>query len=217
MGIGDLCTTQGMTGLDPGPVAALLSGPLMATLLGIVILREALPASGALSMTLILVGLVLQACTPEAQPRSRHDATLRPPMGPSAGAAVREEGLAGCIGDALRVDRVVGEVTERQIPSAAVIPPRGRSAVSSRTRRRRHQADAGLRIDSFASRTLKGNAGTSPDIPGLDELPPTVGSTATLRTGGSAHPLPNRRAPSVAHARVKFGRSGGLQTRRDPC
>lgn len=64
MGIGNLCTIQGMMGLDPGPAATLLlSEPLVATLLGVVILHEALPASGALGLTLVLIGLVLQART----------------------------------------------------------------------------------------------------------------------------------------------------------
>ncbi len=62
MGIGNLCSVQGMQHLEPGPAATLLlSEPLIATLLGVVILHEALPTSGAIGIALVLVGLALQA------------------------------------------------------------------------------------------------------------------------------------------------------------
>jgi drug/metabolite transporter (DMT)-like permease len=64
MGIGNLFTIQGMKRLAPGPAATLpLSEPLMATLIGVGILRETLTASGMLGMVLILIGVVLQART----------------------------------------------------------------------------------------------------------------------------------------------------------
>lgn len=64
MGIGNLFTIQGMKGLAPGPAATLLlSEPLMATLLGVVVLDESLSAGGVLGVGLILTGLVLQART----------------------------------------------------------------------------------------------------------------------------------------------------------
>ncbi len=64
MGVGNLLTIQGMKRLDPGPAATLLlSEPLMATLLGVVILHEALTASGMLGTMISLTGLVLQART----------------------------------------------------------------------------------------------------------------------------------------------------------
>jgi DME family drug/metabolite transporter len=64
MGIGNLLTIQGIKRLTPGPAATLLlSEPLMATILGVVILHETMTTSGVLGMVLILTGLVLQART----------------------------------------------------------------------------------------------------------------------------------------------------------
>lgn len=64
MGIGNLCSIQGMKHLQPGPAATLLlSEPLIATLLGVVVLNETLPASGAIGIALVLIGLVVQART----------------------------------------------------------------------------------------------------------------------------------------------------------
>jgi len=64
MGRGNLFTIQGMKRLTPRPGATLrLSEPLMATLLGVVILQGALTASGMFGMVLILIGLALQART----------------------------------------------------------------------------------------------------------------------------------------------------------
>lgn len=66
MGIGSLFSIQGMRRLAPGPAATLLlSEPLMATVLGVVVLHESLAVSGVLGTVLILIGLVLQARTSE--------------------------------------------------------------------------------------------------------------------------------------------------------
>lgn len=65
MGVGNLCTIVGMRGLPPGPTSTLLlSDPLVATLLGVVLLHEALPAAGVAGSLLVLTGLVLQARAP---------------------------------------------------------------------------------------------------------------------------------------------------------
>lgn len=62
MGMGNLFTIRGMRQLAPAPAATLLlSEPLMATVLGVVILGENLTAGDVLGMVLILIGLVLQA------------------------------------------------------------------------------------------------------------------------------------------------------------
>jgi drug/metabolite transporter, DME family len=61
MAIANVILTRGIHGLPPGPAATLmLTDPVVATLLGVVVLGEALGPVAALGVALVLVGLVLQ-------------------------------------------------------------------------------------------------------------------------------------------------------------
>jgi drug/metabolite transporter, DME family len=61
MAVANLLLTRGIHGLPPGPVATLmLTDPVVATLLGVVVLGEALTSAAAVGVVLVLAGLVLQ-------------------------------------------------------------------------------------------------------------------------------------------------------------
>ena len=61
MAIANVLLARGIHGLPPGPTATLmLTDPLVATLLGVVVLGEALTPLAALGVGLVLAGLVLQ-------------------------------------------------------------------------------------------------------------------------------------------------------------
>jgi len=61
MAIANVLLTRGIHGLAPGPTATLmLTDPVVATLLGVVVLGEALPPLAAVGVALVLGGLVLQ-------------------------------------------------------------------------------------------------------------------------------------------------------------
>jgi drug/metabolite transporter, DME family len=61
MAIANVVLTRGIHGLPPGPVATLmLTDPLVATILGVVVLGEALGLVGVLGVVLVSAGLVLQ-------------------------------------------------------------------------------------------------------------------------------------------------------------
>jgi len=62
MAIGNVLTIRGMRHLPPGPAATLmLTDPVTATLLGVIVLHEAIPPLGLAGLALVLAGLVLQA------------------------------------------------------------------------------------------------------------------------------------------------------------
>ena len=61
MAIGNVLLARGIHGLRPGPVATLmLADPLVATLLGVMVLGETLPPVAAVGAVLVLAGLLLQ-------------------------------------------------------------------------------------------------------------------------------------------------------------
>jgi len=61
MAIANVVLARGIHGLPPGPTATLmLTDPVVATLLGVVVLGEALGPVPALGVALVLAGLVLQ-------------------------------------------------------------------------------------------------------------------------------------------------------------
>ena len=61
MAIANVLLTRGIHGLPPGPVATLmLTDPVVATVLGVVVLGEALSPVAGLGVVLVLAGLVLQ-------------------------------------------------------------------------------------------------------------------------------------------------------------
>jgi DME family drug/metabolite transporter len=77
MAVGNLWVLVGMKHIAPGPGATLqLSDPLMATLLGVLLLGEALTVVGALGVVLVLVGLVLQARAPRPLRSAGHRTEL---------------------------------------------------------------------------------------------------------------------------------------------
>jgi DME family drug/metabolite transporter len=62
MAIANVLLTRGIHGLPPGPVATLmLTDPLVATILGVVVLGESLAPIAAAGVVLVFAGLVLQA------------------------------------------------------------------------------------------------------------------------------------------------------------
>jgi DME family drug/metabolite transporter len=59
--VANVMQIRGLRGLPPGPVATLmLTDPLVATILGVVVLGETLTAAAAVGLVLVLAGLVLQ-------------------------------------------------------------------------------------------------------------------------------------------------------------
>jgi DME family drug/metabolite transporter len=59
--VANVVQIRGLRGLPPGPVATLmLTDPLVATILGVVVLGETLTAAAAVGLVLVLAGLVLQ-------------------------------------------------------------------------------------------------------------------------------------------------------------
>ena len=61
MAIANILLTRGIHGLPPGPVATLmLADPVVATVLGVVVLGESLTAVAAVGLVLVLAGLLLQ-------------------------------------------------------------------------------------------------------------------------------------------------------------
>jgi len=61
MAVANVLLARGIHGLPPGPTATLmLTDPVVATLLGIVVLGEAITPVAALGVVLVLAGLVLQ-------------------------------------------------------------------------------------------------------------------------------------------------------------
>ena len=61
MAVANVLLTRGIHGLTPGPAATLmLTDPLVATVLGVVVLGEALAAVAAVGVVLVLAGLLLQ-------------------------------------------------------------------------------------------------------------------------------------------------------------
>jgi len=71
MALGNLCAIRGMRGVPPGPASTLLlSDPLVATVLGVVVLDEGLPLSGAVGLLVVLTGLALQAGFPARRSHS---------------------------------------------------------------------------------------------------------------------------------------------------
>jgi DME family drug/metabolite transporter len=61
MAVANTLLTRGIHGLRPGPVATLmLTDPLVATILGVVILGEALAPLAAVGVVLVFTGLLLQ-------------------------------------------------------------------------------------------------------------------------------------------------------------
>jgi drug/metabolite transporter, DME family len=72
MAVANVLLTRGMHGLRPGPTATLmLTDPVVATILGVVVLGEPLSQVGALGLVLVLAGLVVQGLL---EVRSRPDA-----------------------------------------------------------------------------------------------------------------------------------------------
>lgn len=62
MAIGNLLTIRGMRHLPSGPAATLmLTDPVTATLLGVIVLHETIPLPGLAGLAFVLTGLVLQA------------------------------------------------------------------------------------------------------------------------------------------------------------
>ena len=62
MALANVFQVVGLRGMPPGPAATLLlADPMTATVLGVVILGEALPPLGIVGLGCVLAGLVLQA------------------------------------------------------------------------------------------------------------------------------------------------------------
>ncbi len=68
-GLGNTWLAHGVRGLGPGPAATLmLLDPVTATLLGVVVLGEAIVPVAALGIILVLAGLTLQTAAPRSRP-----------------------------------------------------------------------------------------------------------------------------------------------------
>jgi drug/metabolite transporter, DME family len=78
MAVANVMLTRGIHGLPPGPVATLmLTDPVVATLLGVVVLGEALTPVAAVGVALVLAGLVLQGIViARAEPRDLEPAPV---------------------------------------------------------------------------------------------------------------------------------------------
>ena len=78
MAVANVLLTRGIHGLPPGPVATLmLTDPVVATLLGVVVLGETVTPVAAVGVALVLAGLVLQGIViARAEPRDLEPAPV---------------------------------------------------------------------------------------------------------------------------------------------
>lgn len=67
MGVANVLATVGLRGMGPGPASTLLlTDPVTATVLGVLVLHETIPPVGLVGLLLILAGLVLQGLAVDA-------------------------------------------------------------------------------------------------------------------------------------------------------